>query len=59
MMDRFAYFNFAHSYQHIAFPDAGHTLNEWFMLGGTKEGNREARLGHLAAAYELLRSLER
>lgn len=35
---------FPHSYRHINYQDAGHTLNEFFMLGGTKEGNQKARL---------------
>jgi dienelactone hydrolase len=35
---------FAHAFQHIKYESAGHTLNEFFMIGGTKEGNREARL---------------
>jgi len=28
----------------IKYPDAGHTLNENFMLGGTAEGNKKARI---------------
>ncbi|MEZ6072212.1 MAG: alpha/beta fold hydrolase [Pirellulales bacterium] len=27
---------FAHEYQHVDYPNAGHTLNEQFMLGGTR-----------------------
>ncbi|MEM7364689.1 MAG: alpha/beta fold hydrolase [Pseudomonadota bacterium] len=58
IMERLKHHNFPYHYQHIAYPDAGHTLNEWFMLGGTEEGNRAARIGHLEAAFGLLRSLE-
>jgi dienelactone hydrolase len=35
--------NFKYSYEHIAYANAGHTLNEFFMLGGTFEGNQKAR----------------
>lgn len=35
---------FPHAFDHIAYDNAGHTLNEFFMIGGTKEGNRKARV---------------
>lgn len=34
---------FPHRYRHFAYPDAGHTLNDGYMMGGTAEGNRYAR----------------
>jgi dienelactone hydrolase len=36
--------NFKHSCELVNYPNAGHTLNEFFMIGGTKEGNKEARI---------------
>jgi dienelactone hydrolase len=35
---------FPHTVQHIKYVEAGHTLNEYFMLGGTKSGNAKARI---------------
>jgi dienelactone hydrolase len=35
---------FKYRYEHIDYPDAGHTLSEYFMLGGTADGNHKARL---------------
>ncbi|MEM7078593.1 MAG: acyl-CoA thioester hydrolase/BAAT C-terminal domain-containing protein [Pseudomonadota bacterium] len=58
IISRLTHHQFPHSYKHISYLNAGHTLNEWFMVGGTEAGNREARLGHLEAAFSLLRSLE-
>ena len=35
---------FKHQAEHVKYDDAGHTLNEFYMIGGTKEGNRKARI---------------
>jgi dienelactone hydrolase len=35
---------FAHRYEHLKYADAGHTLTEYYMMGGTREGNQRARL---------------
>lgn len=35
---------FRHRYEHLKFKDAGHTLNEFYMIGGTDEGNKQARI---------------
>jgi hypothetical protein len=35
---------FNHPCEHVKYEDAGHTLNEYFMRGGTVEGNRTARI---------------
>lgn len=35
---------FGHGCEHITYETAGHTMTEYFMMGGTEEGNREARL---------------
>lgn len=37
--------NFNFHYRHVAYEDAGHTLNEFFTMGGTYEGNMAARIG--------------
>jgi uncharacterized protein len=42
--DRLKAKGFQRKFEHIKYDDAGHTLNEYFMLGGTKEGNQKARL---------------
>ena len=36
--------NFPHWYQHIAYDNAGHSLNEKGIFGGTEEGNKKARI---------------
>ncbi|MCX7008100.1 MAG: dienelactone hydrolase [Kiritimatiellaeota bacterium] len=35
---------FTHHYEHLKYADAGHTLTEYYMMGGTREGNQRARL---------------
>ena len=40
--------------KHVKYEDAGHTLNEFFMMGGTKEGNRKARLDSTRRISEFL-----
>lgn len=35
---------FPHVFEHVRYVNAGHTLNEFFMLGGTREGNQKARI---------------
>jgi uncharacterized protein len=35
---------FKYKYTHLVYKNAGHTLNEKFMIGGTVEGNKEARI---------------
>lgn len=47
---------FGHGHEHITYDAAGHTLIEYFMMGGTEEGNREARLD---SAKRTLAFLER
>jgi dienelactone hydrolase len=50
---------FKHGFTHAVFPAAGHTLNENYMIGGTVEGNRKARIEAQAKALEFLASLEK
>lgn len=35
---------FKYPYEHLKYQGAGHTLNEYFMLGGSLEDNRRARM---------------
>ena len=35
---------FSYWYRHFAYKDAGHSLNENFLMGGSKEGNKKARI---------------
>ncbi len=44
VIERLAEQGFEHGYWHFAYDDAGHTLNENHMMGGTKEGNKKARI---------------
>ncbi len=48
---------FKHSYEHLKYADAGHTLNEYFMLGGTFEGNQRARFDLTAKMLAFLSSV--
>lgn len=36
--------NFPHRYKHVAYENAGHSLNENGFLWGTKDGNKKARI---------------
>jgi uncharacterized protein len=49
---------FAHKYEHIKYDDAGHTLNEYFMLGGTAEGNKKAREDSTKRMLEFVESIK-
>jgi len=35
---------FPHWYAHIAYDDAGHTLDDSYMMGGNKDGNQKAKI---------------
>jgi uncharacterized protein len=48
---------FAYKYEHIKYENAGHTLNEYFMLGGTKEGNKKASVDSTEKMLEFLNNL--
>lgn len=43
LIDRLKSHEFPHAYEHVKYENAGHTLNEFYMIGGTKEGNKKAR----------------
>jgi uncharacterized protein len=49
--------NFPFWYQHIAYKNAGHTLNENNMMGGTFEGNKKARIDSEQKIMEFLKML--
>lgn len=36
--------NFPHWYKHVVYENAGHSLNENGFMGGTKDGNKKARI---------------
>ncbi|MFC2156527.1 acyl-CoA thioester hydrolase/BAAT C-terminal domain-containing protein [Acidobacteriota bacterium] len=38
--------HFPHCYKHVAYENAGHSLNEKGFMGGTKEGNKKARIDY-------------
>ena len=40
--------------KHVKYEAAGHTLNEFFMMGGTKDGNRKARIDSTRRISEFL-----
>jgi hypothetical protein len=35
---------FSYPCEHIPYDNAGHTMTEYYMMGGTEEGNRKARI---------------
>jgi len=48
---------FAHAYQHFKYADAGHTLNEHCIAGGTVEGNKRARIDTCQRMLDFLESI--
>jgi len=48
---------FKHKYEHFKYADAGHTLNDYFMLGGTPEGNRKARIDSAKRMLDFINTL--
>jgi hypothetical protein len=45
---------FPYKFEHVAYENACHTLNESAPAGGTNEGNRAARIASHAKALEFL-----
>jgi len=35
---------FSYTCEHITYDNAGHTMTEYYLMGGSKEGNRNARI---------------
>ena len=49
---------FKHSYEHLKYENAGHTLNEFFVTGGTAEGNKQARVELEKKLLAFLKAIE-
>jgi uncharacterized protein len=49
---------FPHRYDNVVYPNAGHTLTEHYIMGGTKEGNRAARIDSTERIARFLRELQ-
>ncbi len=49
---------FAHGFEQVIYPDAGHTLSEGYMIGGTAEGNKLAHEKSDAKMVEFLGKVE-
>jgi dienelactone hydrolase len=51
--------SFAYRSEHVTYPEAGHTLNENYMVGGSAEGNRKARIDVQARVLDFLKTNSR
>jgi dienelactone hydrolase len=49
---------FKYRYEHVKYDNAGHTLSEYYLLGGTLEGNRKARIDSARRMLEFLKTVE-
>jgi dienelactone hydrolase len=49
--------NFAFPYESISYQDAGHTLTEYYMMGGTADGNQKARIDSTEKILSFLNKL--
>jgi len=47
-------YNFPHWYKLFSYENAGHSLNEEYLMGGTFEGNKQARLDSGPRIYNFL-----
>jgi dienelactone hydrolase len=56
--DRLKAKGFKYKYEHVDYPDAGHTLTEHYMIGGTPEGNKKARIASGMKMLEFLHAVE-
>jgi len=48
---------FSYAYEHITYDNAGHTMTESYMMGGTEEGNRKARIDSTEKMLSFLNTL--
>ena len=48
---------FNYAYEHITYDNAGHTMTEDYMMGGTEEGNRKARIDSTEKTLSFLNKL--
>jgi dienelactone hydrolase len=46
--------SFAYPSEHVSYADAGHTMTEYYLMGGTPEGNQAARLDSTARMLAFL-----
>jgi uncharacterized protein len=49
---------FKYKYENLKYPDAGHTLDERWMIGGTFEGNKKARIDFDERVLVFLKAIE-
>ena len=50
---------FKYKYEHVKYNAAGHTLNEFYMFGGTSEGNQKARIDSTRRMLEFLKTVNK
>jgi uncharacterized protein len=48
---------FSYTSEHVTYDNAGHTMMEYFMMGGTEEGNRKARIDSTERMLSFLNKL--
>ncbi len=48
---------FSYAYEHITYDNAGHTMTESYMMGGTEEGNKKARIDSTEKMLSFLNKL--
>jgi dienelactone hydrolase len=48
---------FNHTCEHITYDQAGHTMTEYYMMGGTEQGNRKARIDSAERMLSFLNQL--
>ena len=60
MIERLKKKEFPHAFQHVKYENAGHdfgyTNNAFYMMGGTEEGNRKARLDYVDRIRTFMRA---
>lgn len=57
VMKRLTDHQFPHSYTLYSYDNAGHTLNDGYMMGGTMEGNKQARIDSEKRILDFLKKL--
>ena len=45
------------AFEHISYENAGHTMTEYYLMGGTEEGNRKARIASTGKMLSFLNGL--
>lgn len=49
--------NFQYYYNHIIYKDAGHVFSEYYMIGGSEEGNKAARIDSGKQIFDFLNKI--